>query len=228
MSLKPSVVERKLALTLAASSLVSVGLVTVRILESGSVRYWFLIWNLLLAWPPMLASWLLVRRLRGGIPWAAPASVVLTGVWLAFLPNSFYIVSDLVHLRATGEVSLLYDIVLMMSFTWNGFLLGYLSLYPLHQQLRRRLGGRAAYGVVALTLALCSYAIYLGRYLRWNSWDVITNPISLLFDITNPLISPASHPQAYTTTLMFWVLLLAIYAVIYELTTILRQMPPEK
>jgi uncharacterized membrane protein len=76
--------------------------------------------------------------------------------------------------------------------------------------------------MVAVVLLLCSFAIYLGRYLRWNSWDVLINPAGIIFDVSEPFISPTSHPQAFTTTLMFFVLLGSIYAVIYRLIQIAR------
>jgi len=91
-----------------------------------------------------------------------------------------------------------------------------------HQQLRRRLWNWQASIVVGLVLLLCSFAIYLGRYLRWNSWDVLANPAGLIFDASEPFVTPGAHPQAFTTTLMFFVLLVSIYAAGYELIANLR------
>jgi uncharacterized membrane protein len=72
-------------------------------------------------------------------------------------------------------------------------------------------------------LLLCSFAIYLGRYLRWNSWDVLFNPAGLVFDVSEPFINPTSHPQVFTTTLMFFVLLASIYIVCYQLVALARE-----
>lgn len=91
-------------------------------------------------------------------------------------------------------------------------------------QLRQRLTKVQADGLVGIVLLLCSFAIYLGRYLRWNSWDVLINPAGLVFDVTEPFVNPGSHPQAFTTTLMFMVLLSSIYIVSYQLVAVIR--PP--
>lgn len=192
-----------------------------RFIAAGNWYFWFLGWNLFLAWVPLFFSWWLVRRLPTS-RWLTWQNVVLTLLWLGFLPNAFYLVSDFIHLRSTGDVSILFDTVLLASFTFNGFVLGYISLYMVHKQLRQRLPRMTANGLAAGVLLLCSFAIYLGRYLRWNSWDVLVNPAGLLFDVSEPFVNPASHPQAFTTTLMFFVLLTSIYAVSYELTGVLR------
>lgn len=216
-----SLQQRRLVTTLLLSSGVSIALLLVRILSTGSYDYWFLAWNLLLAWVPFGVGCWLVRRLRT-TRWLSVANIALTLLWLGFLPNAFYIVSDLIHLQETGAISMLFDVVMLVSFTWNGFVLGYISLYLVHQQLRRRLWRWQADSLVAGVLLLCSFAIYLGRYLRWNSWDVLVNPAGLIFDVSEPFVNPGSHPQAFTTTLMFFILLTSIYAVGYELIANLR------
>jgi uncharacterized membrane protein len=203
--------SRQLLIVLGLSSLVSIALYAVRAAVSHSSRYWFLNWNLALAWPTLIIAWWLSRRLQTG-SWLSWPNLLLTALWLGFLPNSFYLVSDFIHLHESGEVSLLYDIVLFFSFTWNGFVLGFSSLYLVHKQLLRRLPSREAHLFIGGVLLLCGYAVYLGRYLRWNTWDVLVNPAGLLFDVSDRFINPASHPQMFTTTAMFFVLLASIYA----------------
>ncbi len=219
--------QHRLLVVLLLSTSVSVALLLVRMFSTGTSDYWFLAWNLLLAWIPLGFSCWLVLRLKT-TAWLAWPNLLLTVLWLGFLPNAFYIVSDLIHVQATGDISILFDVVMMVSFIWNGFVLGYLSLYLVHRQLRRRLAPIQADGLVALALLLCSFAIYLGRYLRWNSWDVLVNPAGVIFDVSEPFINPASNPQAFTTTLMFFVLLGSIYIVGYQLITILRTTEPAK
>lgn len=215
----------RLLVILALSSLVSVGYLVARMLTTGSYDYWFLLWNLTLAWLPLLFAFWLVARLRK-TRWASPGNLILTFLWLGFLPNSFYMVSDLIHLGVTGEISILFDAVLFVSFIWNGFLLGFCSLYVIHQELRKRLPRPRADAVIGVVLLLCSFAIYLGRYLRWSSWDVLINPAGVLFDVSDPFINPTAHPQAFTTTLMFFVLLSSIYVTGFELVKLVR--PPAK
>lgn len=215
---------KRLILTLLASSAVSVALLLARFIATGHMQFGFMVWNLILCWIPLGAAWWLSRRLKT-TRWLTAENVAITGLWLAFLPNAFYIVSDLIHLRVTGEISILFDVVMLVSFTWNGFVLGYISLYMVHQELRKRFGVQRAWGIVSVVLLLCSFAIYLGRYLRWNSWDILINPAGLLFDVTDPLVNPGGHPQVFTTTLMFFILLTSIYAVGYQLVAILRSSP---
>lgn len=180
-----------------------------------------MVWNLILAWVPLGFCWLLMVRLKTK-PWLSPLNIIITFLWLGFLPNAFYIASDIIHLPEGGGVSYLFDVVMLLSFSFNGFLLGYLSLYGIHNRLRRRLGSWPAASVVAIVLLLCSFAIYLGRYLRWNSWDVIINPAGIIFDISDGLVNPVGHPQLFTTTAMFFVLLGSIYVASYQLVKIAK------
>ncbi|MEO5627522.1 MAG: DUF1361 domain-containing protein [Candidatus Saccharimonadales bacterium] len=210
--------------TLAVSSLVSIAFLLARMVATGKFTYWFLAWNLLLGWLPLGFSWWLIHRLKTR-RWAQPGNILLTLLWLGFLPNAFYIASDIIHLKNTGNISVLYDVVMFLSFTFNGFVLGYVSLYSLQRQLKKRYGPQPAFIVAYVVLFLCSFAIYLGRYLRWNSWDILLNPAGLIFDVSEPFVNPGSHPQVFTTTLMFFVLLSSIYAVSYKLVQLAKDLP---
>lgn len=218
---------RQLAVTLALSSGISVLLYVVRAVASDSDRYWFLNWNLVLAWLPLLFAWLLKERLKTTL-WFTWQNIGLTLLWLGFLPNSFYLVSDFIHLRSTGEVSLLYDVVLFVSFAWNGYVIGFSSLYIVHKELLKKLRDRNAHLIVGTVLLLCGYAIYLGRYLRWNTWDVLVNPAGLLFDVSDRFINPISNPQMFTTTAMFFVLLVSMYGFVWHASRILNSQPSKR
>lgn len=201
---------------LLASNGLSVIFLVLRAFESQTDRYWFLIWNLFLAWLPLLCSWWLVLRLRSRKSWLNLGNVLLTVLWLGFLPNSFYIVSDLIHLHATGEVSLLYDVVMFTSFIFNGFVAGFMSITLLHRELLKIASAPVTGAIVGIVLLICSFAIYLGRYLRWNTWDVLVNPTGILFDISDRLINPIAHPQSFVTTAMFFLLLGGMYVVVWQ------------
>lgn len=223
MAVKPQTARRHLQLTLGLSSAISLVLFIGRVVATNQPTYWFLVWNLFLAWVPLGFAWWLIARLNR-TPWLSLANILLSLLWLGFLPNAFYISSDLIHLaRHTGSVSLLYDVVMFLSFTFNGFLLGFLSLFGIQAQLKKRVSGHTAGSLVAVVLVLCSFAIYLGRYLRWNSWDIVVSPAGLIFDVSDPFINPGNHPQVFTTTLMFFVLLGSIYLICYQLVAIAKQ-----
>lgn len=212
---------RQLLITLLLSCLVSVALYIVRSVASGNNRYWFLNWNLALAWLPLLFAWLLGQRLKTK-SWSTWQNLLLTFLWLGFLPNSFYIVSDFIHLRNTYEISLLYDVVMFVSFAWNGYVLGFIGVYLVHLELLKKIRRRNAHTIIGLVLLACGFAIYLGRYQRWNTWDVLVNPAGLLFDVSDRFINPVAYPQMFTTTLMFFVLLVSMYAFLWRVSQILN------
>lgn len=199
---------------LAASNSVSLFLFLMRAAESMTDRYWFLLWNLFLGWVPLFFAWVLVRRLKT-TRWSGWQNASLTLLWLVFLPNSFYLVSDLVHLQQTGEVSMLYDAVMFMSFIFNGFVFGFMSLFIVHTAMIRRFSQRAATQLVGLVLLACSFAIYLGRSLRWNTWDVLMRPIDIFVDVSERVIYPSQHPHTFITTTIFFLLLTSTYAVVW-------------
>ena len=206
---------------LIITNAVSLALFLMRLVGAENFRYWFMVWNLVLAWIAPLVAWLLVRQLATK-PWRHWSSVLLTVAWLGFLPNSFYMVSDLIHVQQTGEVNIIFDTVLFASFIFNGFIAGFLGTFLLHRQLLKRLSYTRAFAVVIAVFALCGYAIYLGRVLRWNTWDALVQPAAVLFDISDTIINPLSHPQAYVITLSFTLLISALYLLAWEVYRVLR------
>lgn len=204
----PSV--RALLWPLLVSSTLSLGLLITRWLSGHSTRYWFLVWNLALAWFPLLFVALLCRWLKKG-SWLHWKGVCLSILWLIFLPNAFYLITDFIHLKPTREVSLLYDAVLFMTFALNGLILGYLSVYIVHMQLLKRLHVRNATIILAGIFLLCSFAIYLGRYLTWNTWDIVVNPGGILVDLSDRIVRPGLYPNTFTTTALFSITLPVLY-----------------
>lgn len=178
-------------------------------------------WNLFLAWLPVLFALWLRKRLATS-RWLSWQNLLLSVLWLGFLPNSFYMVSDLIHLQSTGEIMKLYDVAMMMSLIANGMILGFISVYVVHHELLKRVKTGWAHLIIGLVFLSCGFAIYLGRYLRWNTWDVLLNPFALLFDISERLIHPILHLETFTVTLIFFVLISSLYAVGYELAHLFR------
>ncbi len=210
-----SAAKLRIVKALLISNLVSFVLFGLRVIGTRSTYYWFLFWNLLLAWLPVLFIFLLRRRLRHA-SWKEPVPVLLTMLWLGFLPNSFYLMSDLIHLQNTGGIGVLYDAVLFLSCIWNGAVAGMLSMVWFHKALLKRRGPVIGAAVVGAILAVTSFAIYLGRTLRWNTWDVLINPAGVLFDVSERVINPIAHPQVVVTTLTFFILLGSMYMVIWQ------------
>lgn len=212
---------QRLVSALMVSNLVSVLLFLVRITQSENIRYWFLLWNLVLAWVP-LGIVLVLRNRLAYTRWLTWQNVLLSALWLGFLPNSFYLVSDLVHLHSTGEVSLLFDSVMFLNFILNGLASGYASILLMHQMLLKYFSQKQVHGFVAGIFLLCSFAIYLGRELRWNTWDILVNPAGILFDVSERVINPLTHSEVFSITALFFVFLSSIYIVIWQFIAAVR------
>ncbi len=204
-------------------SAMSVALFIARVIVTRSERYWFLNWNLALAWPPLILAYLLRLQL-GRRAWGSWPAISLTVLWFILLPNTFYLVSDFVHLDAnvTDEVSLLYDIAMFMSFALTGLVLGCVSTYMVHMELKKRLGRLRAWLAVGAIFLLCGFAVYLGRFLGWNSWDVVINPAGIITDISDRLLYPSAFPNTFTITLLFFAFITISYSSFYNLLQSLK------
>jgi uncharacterized membrane protein len=207
--------ERLLVLSgLGGATALSLGLEVVRE-RAYSDDFRFLLWNLVLAWVPLLLALVVYDgyRRRGALLALGPALVL----WLLFLPNAPYIVTDFVHLSADSPAPLWYDGVELSAFAWTGMLLGFVSLYLVHAVLRHRLGTLTGWSVVLCVLALSSAGVYLGRVKRWNSWDLFTQPGAKIGDLYGHLGDPASLAKALGATVVVTLLLAAAYLVFYVL-----------
>lgn len=199
----------RLLLIMTASILFSLGLLSLRIVYTRSPIYAFLVWNLLLAAMPLGISTLLTRvklLQRSSLTFAG-----LVGLWLLFFPNAPYILTDLLHLNASRGAPLWFDLILIASFSWSGLILGFLSLSDLQDVLRRRHGNTVSIVFAGAALTSAAFGIYLGRFLRWNSWDLMTRPELLLRDVADRVLNPLSHPTAVAVTVLLSVLLTLWY-----------------
>ncbi len=201
---------------LLLSSGLALGLYAGRV---GLTHYWtfvFLVWNLFLAWVPYFWSlWALSIHLRYPRHWW---SLLLPGaLWLLFFPNAPYLITDLVHLYQRPPVPLWYDIGLLISFVWAGCFLAVASLSMMHQIFRAYLGRAVSWLLVTVIMGLCGLGIYVGRFLRWNSWDIFLYPTDVLGDIAHQLAHPLHNLEIYGVTLMFATFLLVCYGMFASL-----------
>lgn len=181
-----------------------VALVAVRIERTGSGYYRFLIFNLFLAGVPLFFSTVLRLASHLRLRWAI--QLPLAGLWLLFLPNAPYILTDIVHLARASHAPIWYDLALLLSFAGTGLLLGYLSLIDVQGIVARRFSPAWSWIFALVSLVLSGFAIYLGRFLRWNSWDVLFEP-TLVFQILGGLMQPWAHARALAVTLIFGMIL---------------------
>ncbi len=178
-------------LLLGAATVFSLLLVRARIAYSDTFRYTFLIWNLFLAWIPFMMAYLTYSlTLRRSVLYVMiPISAFL---WLIFFPNAPYILTDFQHLSLNnGAAPLWFDVIMLIWCAWTGLLLGVVSLYLMHEIVKREFGRIVGWAFVLVVAALSSAGIYIGRFIRWNSWDVLRNP----FDIATTLLDQAIDPS---------------------------------
>ena len=148
---------------------------------TNSVYLIFLIWNLFLALIPYLISSYLIAITKEKISSYLPISLLI--IWLLFLPNSFYILTDLVHIvRSSGTLFYL-DLIIICSFAIIGFILGLLSLEHFKILLHSKNLKKYTTYIILFVCLLCGFGIYLGRILRYNSWNIISNPFQLFLDL---------------------------------------------
>ncbi|MEL6865155.1 MAG: DUF1361 domain-containing protein [Bacteroidota bacterium] len=139
----------------------------------------------------------------------------LTGLalvaWLLFFPNAPYILTDLLHLKSRAPIPYWYDLMLLLSFAWTGLMLGYLSLYEVQRFIAQRSQPWLARLAVGMALPLCAIGVYIGRYRRWNSWDVLTRPGELLSDSIQTLLPPHVEIGTVGMILVFTIFLFLGY-----------------
>lgn len=195
---------------LVSASTLCFGLTVVRVFLSDSNMYLFLNWNLFLAVIPYAASRMVFKLKKNS--GRRLLIVLLFTVWLVFFPNAPYIITDIIHLRYSDRSFLWYDILLVFMFAWLGLIYGIISLLNIERAYEIEKKYKRTHLLFApLFLFLASYGIYLGRFLRWNSWDIIRNPLLLLTDIFNTIIHPRQYIEAWAITGFLSILLTIIY-----------------
>lgn len=195
----------KLNLLLLASTLFCIVMVLVRVRFSGTLSYTFLFWNLFLGVIPFGISTVLSR-------FKTPALIFypLALLWLLFFPNAPYVLTDLIHLRQ-HYAPLWYDLLMLFSFAWTSLMFGFVSLADMQRLIQGRFNAVVGWLFAIVALALGSFGIYLGRFLRWNSWDVITEPKQLAWDIVERVTNPLAHIGTFGFTMLLTAFLLLAY-----------------
>ncbi|HET6846453.1 MAG TPA: DUF1361 domain-containing protein, partial [Anaerolineales bacterium] len=182
---------------LTAASVVCVALVSARIAYSDSRRYTNLVWNLFLAWIPFILAYLAYV-----LSWSRALMLIVIPVfaalWLIFFPNAPYILTDLQHLGGpAGAVPLWFDVIMLIWFSWTGMLLGIVSLNLMQEIISRQLGRLAGWIFVFVVAGLTSIGLYLGRFIRLNSWDILQDPTAAAGDVFSWLADPSLRSAGF-------------------------------
>ncbi len=196
-------------LFLGSISIICFALSIFRFIYTDTKVFLFLNWNLFLAFLPWVLSTILtiypkLQKIR-------LALILLVFSWLLFFPNSLYILTDLFHLELSTSMPKWFDLVLILSFAWVGLMFGFMSLWDIEKIIGKRIDKDLMPLVSLGLLFLGSFGIYVGRYLRWNSWDIIREPFNLFYDISDKILNPFQHKGAWGMTLFMFVFLSMIY-----------------
>ncbi len=195
---------------LVLSTLLVFAFFFLRIRISGQLAFFSLIWNLFLAWLPYLFSIALsVIFLARRRWWLAllPAGML----WLAFLPNAFYILTDLIHITERYPLPIWYDAGLHAITAWTGTFLAVVSLHLVQGVVQAAAGKIIGWLFSIMIIAMSGFGVYLGRFLRWNSWDLLFEPAEILADSLRPLLDPFAHRGQIAFIAMFTGLFFVCY-----------------
>jgi uncharacterized membrane protein len=195
---------------LVLSSLLAMLMYAARVLLGHSWNYINLVWNLVLAWVPYLCSLIAFALFRkDSSRWMR---LILPGLlWLGFFPNAPYMVTDFLHLQLRPYIPLWYDILLLATFAWTGCFLAIASLRTMQFLVKRFLGGFLSWIFALAALGLSSLGIYLGRFERWNSWDLLLQQKAVLKDILLRLVNPFDNLGFVGFTILVTAFLIVSY-----------------
>ncbi len=188
-------------------------MIFIRRLYTGKYSFLFLVWNLFLAWIPFVISLTMYFISHTGMKRIGrifiPPFFVL---WLVFFPNAPYMITDLIHFNNKGSFIVWFDLIVYAVFILTGFFLGFLSLYIVNRLLEKIMNRLSALAVVMSILLISSYAIYMGRFVRHNSWDAIASPFKIFLSFAANI-----NFQSIVFSFVFSVFLILIYALVYGL-----------
>lgn len=203
-------------LLLALLSGIGIVMLAGRIAITGSLEHWGLFWNLFLAWLPLVCAYMTRQCWQCGL---LNHYGFLTGVtlWLLLFPNAPYLITDLIHLKEVPDYLLWYDSLMTFSFALAGLLTGLYSVLMIHRLIEQIIHRVMAWAIMVGCLILSSYGVYLGRFGRWNSWDVLTNPFSLVKYSVSNLDNPIAIKPTITFSLAMFIMYIAFW--IYNLKT---------
>ncbi len=199
----------QISLFMGVLSLFCFALSLLRMELSGTRHFFFLNWNLFLAFVPWALT--VVLTMSPNLQKSRLAVFGMLGVWLLFFPNASYILTDLFHLSHHSSMPIWFDLVLILSYVWTGLLFGFMSLWNLEELMERFLSKRVIAFLSVILLFISSFGIYIGRYLRWNSWDIIHQPGRLMGDIGDRIINPFDHGRTWGVTIFIGLFLTMLY-----------------
>ena len=190
-------------------------LLCARMAATGYITYIFLLWNLFLAFIPYAVSYWLYRNTR--VIENKLKLIAAIAAWLLFIPNSFYLLTDLFHLHEISSAPKWFDLLLLLSFAWNGLVFGVASLRKMETILYQLSGKKFSLFIVFSVMWLNAFGIYLGRFLRYNSWDIIAQPFSLFSEMFEILLHPFKNKMEWGMISCYAVFMTLLYITIKKM-----------
>ena len=178
----------------------------------GTTDLLYLIWNLFLAWIPYIISSYFIKKDIGAVRFS-----LFFILWILVFPNAPYLVTDVLHIVSRAPSLLWYDSLLFFFFGWIGLLLGTLSLFHIHQYFRSHLSYLISEIIIFVICLISSFGIYLGRFERWNSWDIFFNPLQLMKHSFGVLIGLVHMETPLMFVVVFALFMYAVYKTVYVL-----------
>lgn len=193
------------------SVLFFVGLLIARVIVCGKLTFVFLVWNIFLAIVPFfLATYLEIAR-KKMMQW------FLFFSWLLFFPNAPYVITDLLHLFERPSIPLWFDVLFLFSAAWLGLLFGLMSLVHVEKWLLQNFNQTKTNWLLFCCMMLSGFGVYLGRFLRFNSWDAVHDPGTLLYTIGSRIINPIDHLRTWGFTVLFGLMIWLMYKTLQQL-----------
>jgi len=181
-----------------------------RVIIWGKYSFVFILWNIFLAFIPFIISSLLLFLSKEKI--LNKTTFIIGGIlWVLFIPNAPYIITDFIHIGLVKGVPVIYDIFLLFSSACIGLILGFSSLFHIEQIINMKYSRRVTSFIMAGIIFLISFGVYLGRFLRFNSWDVFINHTSLIKNVWKIFSQSSSHVEVYFFTVLFFFSLFLFY-----------------
>lgn len=180
-------------------------LLAARMLYSKQIMYGFYVWNTFLAMVPYWCSQQIVKAAK-----KANQNLFIL-LWLLFLPNAPYLITDVLHLTERQPIPFWFDVLLVIQFAFLGMLIGFLAIRNVEHYLQQHFTHNTTRILINGSFILCAYGIYLGRFSRFNSWDLVTKPFDLIQVSADRIINPTEHLRTWGFTIIIAFMLMLFY-----------------
>jgi len=181
-----------------------------RIFLFGNTTFLYMFWNIFLAFVPFLiSSILLLNTNKGNI--TKPIFIIGFILWFIFLPNAPYVITDFIHLGRIHNVPVMYDMFLLFASASVSLLMGLYSIMQMEKILLLKFTKKITNIIIIVTILFASFGVYLGRYLRFNSWDLFISHDSLFTSIWKIFTGSNNYANVYGYTLLFFIFIYTSY-----------------